>query len=180
MFVNPIQMIEQGYIRNLVDLEKQVQPNAVDFTVDQIQEFVSVDGPYGSIPTFYVGESEKAMRKQQILPTSYLDGQEVWALKQNSEFDIVSDVYVEVPEGYAAMLILRSTFVRNGCWLASGLYDSGFKGNIGAVLHTGGAAAIIEKGTRIGQIIFVESGTAKLYAGGYNTEDGQHWTDKVQ
>lgn len=178
MFVNPIHMIEQGYIRNLVDPEKQIQPNAVDFTVDQIQEFESFY--VNETPSFYVGESKKSMRRQQVLPTSFLDGKEVWGLAAYTEYDVVSDVYVEVPEGYAALLVLRSTFVRNGCWLASGLYDSGFKGNIGAVLHIGSAAAIIEKGTRLGQIIFVESGTAKLYAGGYNTVDGQHWTEKVQ
>lgn len=177
MFVNPIQMIEQGYIRNLVDLEKQVQPNAVDFTVDEIQEFVGAE-VYQT--TFYVGESKKAMRKQEPLLATKLDGIDCWALRANQEYDVVSNVYVEVPEGYAAMLVLRSTFVRNGCWLASGLYDSGFKGNIGAVLHIGNAHAVVEVGTRLGQIIFVESGTAKLYAGGYNTVDGQHWTEKVQ
>ena len=177
MFVNPIQMIEQGYIRNLVDQEKQVQPNAVDFTVDRINEFTG-DGIYTT--SFYVGETKKSMRAQNQLIADTLDGVRVWALRQNSEYDIMSDVYVEVPEGYAALLVLRSTFVRNGCWLASGLYDSGFKGNIGAVLHTGNAAAIVEVGPRLGQIIFVESGTAKMYAGGYNTDDGQHWQNKVQ
>lgn len=177
MFANPVEMIEKGYVRNLFNQEKQVQPNAIDFTVDRIDEFVS-DPAFTT--TFYVGETKKAMRKQSMLIPSNLDGINVWALKENSEFDVSSDVYVEVPEGYAALLVLRSTFVRNGCWLASGLYDSGFKGNIGAVLHTGSAAAIIEVGTRLGQIIFVESGTAKLYAGGYNTVEGQHWKDKVQ
>lgn len=177
MFVNPVDMVNQGYIRNLVDAQKQIQPNAVDFTVDHINEFA---GDHIYTQTFYVGETKKAMRQQKPLASAPLDGVEVWALRQQSEYDVMSDVYVEVPEGFAAILVLRSTFVRNGCWLASGLYDSGFKGNIGAVLHTGNAAAVVEVGTRLGQIIFAESGTAKMYAGGYNTQDGQHWQEKVQ
>jgi deoxycytidine triphosphate deaminase len=64
-------------------------------------------------------------------------------------------------------------------WLVSGLYDSGFKGNIGAVLHTGTAYATIEVGVRIGQIMFIESKSVGTYAGGYNTADGQHWKDKA-
>lgn len=169
MLVNPNTMIAAGFVKNLVDEQKQVQPNAIDFTVDQIQ-VIEIGGQCT------ISEFEKVMRKQTVLPVR-ADG--YWELHGNREYDIVSNVYVEVPEGKAAILVLRSTFVRNGMWLVSGLYDSGFKGNIGAVLHTpSSGVALVAPGTRIGQIMFVESDSAGLYAGGYNTTDGQHWTEK--
>lgn len=168
MLANPRKMLEAGYIRNLADIERQIQPNATDFTVDSIQEL-------DTTTNYIIGESSKVMRAQsKILPK---DG--FFHLHPNSAFDISSNVYVKVPEGKAAILILRSTFVRNGFVLASGLYDSGFEGNIGAVLHTPNAFGQIEVGVRIGQIMFIDSESAGIYAGGYNTKDGQHWKDKA-
>lgn len=166
MLANPQFMVNSGFVKNLTDIKKQIQPNAIDFTVDQIQMMYTQH--------CMIGEGHKEMRMQRPLDPE--DGW--WKLSPSMQYDVSSNVYVEVPEGYAALLILRSTFVRNGMWLASGLYDSGFKGNIGAVLHTGSTYPTIEVGVRIGQIMFIESKSAGVYAGGYNTTDGTHWNDK--
>lgn len=168
MLANPRKMVAAGFVKNLVDIEKQIQPNAIDFTVDSIQEL-------DIMTNYMIGEGSKVMRSQsKVMP---IDG--YFHLDPNAAFDISSNVYVKVPEGKAAILILRSTFVRNGFVLASGLYDSGFEGNIGAVLHTPNAFGQIEVGVRIGQIMFIDSESAGIYAGGYNTKDGQHWKDKA-
>lgn len=171
MLANPIEMINQGFVKNLKDPAKQIQPNAIDFTVDSIQLIGSGD----TYNVCVIGESVKQMSSQSPVDAD-VDG--FYRLLPNKAYDISSDMYVEVPEGKAAILVLRSTFVRNGLTLASGLYDSGFKGNIGAVLHTNSAQARVEKGVRIGQIIFIDSASAGVYAGGYNTKDGEHWKDK--
>lgn len=167
MLANPKEMVAAGFVKNLVDAEKQIQPNAIDFTVDTINVI-----HHG---TCYIGEDGKVMRKQS--PVEPLNGN--FHLVSNHSYDISSDMYVEVPEGKAALLVLRSTFVRNGMSLSSGLYDSGFKGNIGAVLHTNGCTPSIQKGVRIGQIMFIDSDSVGKYAGGYNHEAGEHWTAKV-
>jgi dUTP pyrophosphatase len=172
MLANPTDMIAQGFVKNLKDVNKQVQPNAIDFTVDQIQMIGDGTSEHDCI----IGESKKEMAPQTPIAAN-MEG--FFPLIANRSYDISSDMYVEVPAGYAAILVLRSTFVRNGMILASGLYDSGFKGNIGAVLHTNNANALVEKGVRIGQIMFVESNSHGVYAGGYNTADGIHWKDKA-
>ena len=168
MLANPKTVVDRGFVRNLIDHTKQIQPNAIDWTADRI---ALLDDTSNRI---VITETAKSFRNHIELPVSD-DG--LITLQPNSEFDIYSDVYVEVPEGYAALLILRSTFVRNGLILASGLYDSGFKGNIGAVLHTGNKTIAIGKGTRLGQIMFIASDSAGVYAGGYNTKDGEIWKD---
>lgn len=167
MLASPKHMIASGFVKGLTDEAKQVQPNAIDFTVDMIQA-IDFESPC------HIGENSKTMRKQYPLAVDDEGNYHLTA----GEYDISSDMYVEVPEGKAALLILRSTFVRNGCVLASGLYDSGFKGNIGAVLHVVGDMTV-ERGVRIGQIMFIDSDSVGKYAGGYNTTAGQHWTDKV-
>lgn len=161
MFVDPRIAIEKGWVKGVADQAKQVQPNAIDFTLDHVWSINMKN-------TFVVSEGGKHMRGgSEIFPVPHRDGSgELWTL-DTGVYDCLSDIYVELPEGIAAMLVIRSTFNRNGLFLTSGLYDSGFKGHIGFVLHNPSTSKIYT-GTRIGQIIFVESASAGVYAGGYN------------
>ena len=103
-----------------------------------------------------------------------------WSISSHSVYDGMSDIYVELPEGVAAMLIIRSTFNRNGLFLTSGLYDSGYKGHLGFALHNrADAQARVAPGTRVGQVIFVSSDSAGMYAGGWNHDQGTHHSDEA-
>jgi deoxycytidine triphosphate deaminase len=172
MFINPKHAIKEGWITGIKDEDVQVQPNAIDFTLDRLfsisdNEFIICADPANPF------KEMKQMRGGAEL-SPYPDrrsGIQFFNLDTGS-YDILSDVYVEVPEGMACLLVTRSTFVRNGLFLVSGLYDSGFKGHIGCVLHNLKGTAKVQKGTRVGQVIFVSSETAKMYAGGYNHEAG--------
>lgn len=167
MFINPQTAISEGWITGIVDPEKQVQPNAIDFTVDKVFSVARANA-------FIISEAGKVMRGgAPFLPVEdRASGIEFWNFSEGTMWDCLSDVYVDVPEGVAAMLVPRSTFTRNGLFLTSGLYDSGFKGHIGFVLHNRAGLAKVGVGTRVGQVIFVESQSAGTYAGGYNHEVG--------
>ena len=67
-------------------------------------------------------------------------------------------------------MIARSTLNRNGIFITSGLYDSGFENYIGGVMHVRCGPARIERGTRIAQFIYVEAETASMYEGQYNVQ----------
>ena len=171
MFINPKTAIENGWIKGIADPEKQIQPNAIDFTLDKLYQIASDT-------TFVVSEQGKQMRSNYELKAAE-DRRNpelsFWQLQPQSVYDGMSNMYVTVPDGVAVQLIIRSTFNRNGLFLTSGLYDSGFEGNIGFALHNRSGEAKVAVGTRVGQIIFVESDSHGKYAGGYNTEDGEHW-----
>jgi deoxycytidine triphosphate deaminase len=163
MFVNPKLAIENGWLKfpeHTVDAQKRkcIQPNAVDFTLDVVHQLAQ------NIAS--ISEFEKHMRDSQMM----LAEGGWWDLKGQSVYDGMSNMYVEVPDGHAAILYTRSTFARNGVFVMSGLYDSGFKGNIGFTIYTVGGPIHIEQGTRIGQIAFVTSENAGIYAGGWNHE----------
>jgi deoxycytidine triphosphate deaminase len=172
MFINPKLAIAEGWITGIADEEKQVQPNAIDFTLDRL--FSIHDN------TFHISEGGKKMRGgEEVYPIlDRRENVEFWRLNAHSVYDGMSNIYVKVPEGVAAMLIIRSTFNRNGIFLTSGLYDSGFEGHIGFAIHNRSTSAFIAPGTRIGQIIFIPSDSAGLYAGGWNHEEGTHHSDK--
>lgn len=174
MFVNPHRVVAEGWVTGITNPEKQIQPNAIDFTLDKL---FRIDHN-----TFVINEQGKRMRDcievtDQVDGHFYgLDGQ-FWKLEQSYVYDGMSSMYVRVPEGYAAFLIVRSSFNRNGIQIASGLYDSGFEGHIGFAIYPRIACNLIAPGTRIGQIVFVEAQNAGLYEGRYNHKEGTYETD---
>lgn len=180
MFINPQHAIKQGWIKGIIDEFVQIQPNAIDFTLDRLfysneDDFIISKDPKNP------GKELKQMRTMTEV-SSVLDrrsGVNFYHLRSNSAYDAMSNVYVEIPVGVAAQLIIRSTFNRNGLFLTSGLYDSGFKGHIGFALHNRSGIAKIEVGTRIGQIMFIESANAGTYKGGWNHSEGTHFTEKT-
>ncbi len=178
MFINPKFAIEQGWVTGIKDAEIQVQPNAIDFTIDKLYGITDTNSFIISTdPT--TKKELKAMRGNfQLSPVDdRRTGLQFFYLHRHTSFDAMSDVYLDLPEGVAAMTVIRSTFNRNGLFLTSGLYDSGYKGHIGFAIHNMSGEAKIQPGTRVGQVIFVKSENAGLYAGGWNHEKGTHYTD---
>jgi deoxycytidine triphosphate deaminase len=182
MIINPKTAIEQGWITGIKDPEKQVQPNAIDFTADRAfyldynDFFISEDGKFmrGSYPAATVKVGTRWCAGVSV-PREFSD-RDGWLLSTSgsrSSLDILSDMYVTLPEGVAAQLIIRSSLARNGLVLQCGLYDAGFEGHIGCIIHNLHSwPAFIEPGTRVGQIMFVEAGTSTLYDGQYKHEEG--------
>ena len=179
MFINPRTAIKEGWVTGIHNEEKQVQPNAIDFTLDKVYSISAQD-------EFIVSEYGKVMRNRRELHSikdrrwEMIKHEEIafWVL-QEGVYDCMSDVSVTVPEDVAAMLIIRSTFNRNGIYLTSGLYDSGYQGHIGFALHVrmhGNTKVAV--GTRVGQLIFVKAGSATMYDGNWNHSQGTHYAEE--
>ena len=186
MYKNPNQIISDGIITGIVH-DSHIQPNAIDFSVDKL--FKIDPSP------FYLSNDKNRRVMRTLTPVQLTDSQSLgylfstlnpviaeekvagWLLEPNSYYEGTSNMYVEVPKNIAAILVLKSTLNRNAMKLIAGLYDTGFKGNIGFTLHNPGGYSFIEVGALVGQIIFVDSESVGLYTGGYNTKNGQHWTE---
>lgn len=190
MIYSPRYAIQQGWITGVP--EHCVQPNAIDITLDTLYEVEGEEGPcFCMVEDSTTGQNVfKRMYKQTLVLTrseytlrSTSDSTDIcnftgWFLESNSVYDGMSNMYVALPEGVVARLIVRSSLARNGIRMNSGLYDQGFQGNVGFVLHPR-FNAHLSQGVRVGQIIFEKADSAgELYAGGYNTSNGQHWTQK--
>ena len=102
-----------------------------------------------------------------------MDNPNIWSLRSGQVYDFLSDIYVDIPEGYVGWLHTRSTLNRNGLVVHSGIYDSGFRGNLGGMLYNFGGPASLEPGVCIAQFILAQSDSAGLYQGSYNTADGE-------
>lgn len=174
MIINPHKAIEQGWIKGIKNETLQVQPNAIDFTIDRVfginshNTFVICNDPENP------NKELKQMRGggEMVPAEDRRTGVPFFNLLAHTSYDILSDVYVDLPDGVAALTIIRSSFCRNGLFVTSGLYDSGFKGHVGCVLHNIVGDTKVQQGVRVGQIILIEASSAKLYAGGWNHELG--------
>ena len=181
MLISPRVAIQNGWIThhqysNISDWEnnKNISPNAIDFTLDRVYAFGDND--------VVISETGKTMATTtQIEPVvQTLDDNTLYFHISGKEvYDGMSDFYVNVPEGVVCIpMIVRSTLNRNGIILTSGLYDSGYRGHIGFVIHNRRhGSTYIAAGTRVGQIAFVQADSAGMYLGGWNHKQGTHYTD---
>jgi len=159
MFINPQKAFKEGWITGVKD-EAQIQPNAIDITADRL---------FAVNPSnhFSISKTDKLHRNRTefVNPT-------IWSLERGV-YDVMSDCYVEMPEGVAGYLITRSTLNRNGVFVQSGLYDSGYKGPVQFMLYNLFGRTELSPHVCVAQFVFVESESSGKYSGGYNTEKGE-------
>lgn len=135
-----------------------MQPNAIDIRINQLFA-VQTD------ENFVITDKSKPVHRPrfELIPQNkvamFVIGKGVYQFETQH--------FIEVPEGYAGYLIPRSSLNRNGLFIMSGLYDSGFKNYIGGTLYAMGPANI-QHNTRIAQFVMVKAETAHLYNGQYN------------
>lgn len=179
MFISPKTAIENGWIKGITNEQLQIQPNAIDFTLDRLF--------FGNGDDFIISKDpmnpSKELKQMRMMSESLpiedrRTGVNLFHIEPSSVYDGMSNMYVEIPEGVVAQLVIRSSFNRNGIFLTSGLYDSGYKGHIGFALHNRSwGRAKIEIGTRIGQITFADSTNVGTYKGGWNHQQGTHFSE---
>ena len=137
--------------------QKDIQPNAVDLRVSKFFRVSTKD--------FVISEDQKTHRgSKEIEPD--IDG---WFYLQPGHYEVIMENTINVGDNEAGWVITRSTLNRNGLFLTSGLYDTGYNGVMAGMIHVTIGAARIKKGTRIGQYLNFEAESIKVYDGSYGT-----------
>ena len=138
--------------------QKDIQPNAVDLRVDKFFRVADSD--------FVISEDHKQHRGSiEIEPD--IDG---WFYLEPGHYEVVMKNIIDVGNNEAGWVITRSTLNRNGLFLTSGLYDTGYNGVMAGMLHVTIGPARIKKGTRIGQYLNFEAESIKQYDGSYGLD----------
>ena len=135
--------------------EGDSQPNAVDLRVQDIFEINDDE--------FRLEGDKKVHRGSEKIQVNELG---CWHLKPGI-YEIIMENIVTIPHGYAGWVITRSTLNRNGLFITSGLYDSGYSGVMAGLLHVKGGTAVIQRGSRVGQFLLFEAETLSMYDGDY-------------
>lgn len=135
--------------------EGDVQPNAVDLRLDKIFEIN--DNP------FILSEEQKSHRGSILIDP---DEDGFFRLKPGS-YEITFQNIVTIAEGDAGFVITRSTLNRNGVFITSGLYDSGYEGVMAGALHVTSGRFEVKRGTRLGQFLLFDAEALSMYDGSY-------------
>ena len=135
--------------------EGDVQPNAVDLRLGKVFQ-IKTD-------RFVLSEEEKTHRGSvEILPDRH-----GWFYLQPGSYEVVMENVITVGDGEAGWVITRSTLNRNGVFLTSGLYDSGYNGVMAGVMHINVGPVRIRQGTRVGQYLNFNAEALHKYEGSY-------------
>lgn len=138
--------------------EGDCQPNAVDLRLDKVFRISSTE--------FIVSNETK----QHRVTTAVLPDEDGWFYLEPGEYEVVMENIISVGENEAGWVITRSTLNRNGLFLTSGLYDSGYKGVMAGCLHVTCGPARIKKGTRVGQYLSFDAEALHAYNGSYGLQ----------
>ena len=145
--------MSESSLTNVVDGDSQ--PNAVDLRLDKIFEIHN--------SPFTISEEEKKHRGSvEIQPN-----QEGWFYLMPGTYEIVMENIINVGPNEAGWVITRSTLNRNGVFITSGLYDSGYHGVMAGALHVTTGPLKIQRGTRVGQFLLFDSESLSKYEGSY-------------
>ena len=137
----------------------QVQPNAVDVRIDKLFA-INHDS------VFHINEDMKQHRGSvEVEPDEFGN----FNLQPGTSYEFLAEGTVTIGEGEAGFIITRSTLNRNGLFLTSGLYDTGYSGVMAGVIHNNSGKAVIQKGTRVGQMLIWEAEALHAYDGDYGT-----------
>lgn len=135
--------------------EGDSQPNAVDLRLEKVYRI--------GIDLFELSNESKSHRKTTLIEP---DEEDYFNLN-TGDYEVIFKNIIDVGEGEAGWVITRSTLNRNGLFLTSGLYDSGYQGVMAGCLHVGSGPARIKKGTRIGQYLSFDAESLSRYNGSY-------------
>lgn len=152
MIKNPKEIVEKNIVENLEGGNFEIQQNGIDLTIESIEE---VQGGL-------LGKNERKINDYERVP---MTKDEWWDLVPGV-YSIMFQQKVEVPDNMCAQIVQRSTLNRMGGFILSGVYDSGFKNQIGAILRVSSFIKL-QKGSRVAQIVFQEADPASLYNGVY-------------
>ncbi len=148
------------YVRDLLDVDTQLQPAGIDLRVSQVFRFRGV-GILGF-------DERKLPEVEEVLPENGY-----WGLDQGV-YKIKFAEVVELPRDVLALCFPRSSLLRSGVLVSCTVWDPGYVGRGEALMHVINPHGIkLGVGSRVVQLIFFKLNKAveKAYEGFYKGEN---------
>lgn len=156
---------DKPLIRNMVDLETQLQQNGIDLTLKKIERFsgrgtIDFDNSKRQLPPMHelpVIHGNEGLHFYNLFPGSYL---------------VTFNEIVNIPKALMARACPRSSLMRCGATMNTAVWDAGYEGQSQALITVHNNDGMwVTVNARIAQIIFeelddyVENGYDGIYQG---------------
>jgi deoxycytidine triphosphate deaminase len=135
-----------------------IQPNACDLRLDRV--FMPRGGEFT-----ITNDSKEHLVQDEILP----DKNDDFFTLYPGYYTVEYENQITVGEKEAGFVIARSTLVRNGVYITTGLYDSGYRGKMVSGMHVTTGTMRIKRGTRIAQYLCFDAESLNQYNGDYQS-----------
>lgn len=133
-----------SFLSQLIDVKKQKQQAGIDLTLKKVFAFVS-EG---------VVDFSNEKRKVAEVKELEFDSEGKVGLPPGA-YKVVFNEYFKVPKNAAGFFLTRTTLLRSGAAMFSGLWDPGFEGMAESLLVVYNPFGItLYKNARIAQIVF--------------------------
>ncbi|MCS7129906.1 MAG: deoxyuridine 5'-triphosphate nucleotidohydrolase [Archaeoglobaceae archaeon] len=152
--------IENGLIREFIDLNVQLQPNGFDCTLRSVAKFRSV------------GKIDFDNRERVLAEIEEIKFKE-WVFLPSGVYKAMLNEIVKLDEDLMAIAKPRSSLVRCGVDVLTAIWDSGYEGRSEVTLAVHNPFGVwLKKNARIVQLVFIKlcSKTEK-YSGVYKFEN---------
>lgn len=164
---------DDGLIVDYVNLDTQLQGAGFDLTLRDVYYYINE------------GRVDFDNRERRIAKTKKIKpDNEEWYFLGPGAYKIQFNEGVKMPTDVVAIARTRSTLLRNGAFIDTGVWDPGFGGRSFSLLVVRNPHGIhIKKYSRVVQLVFFRCGEAPRYDGVYNYElfvkDEEAENDKV-
>lgn len=176
--LNPQSLVDSKKVISLKDPEgklnsNQIQQVGIDLTVDKVYKIA--EGSESSIGI----EDRQIADYREIKPiklhfrkriegsnqTQIVTMEEGWMLEPGY-YLWDSNEKIHVPEDAMGIIFQRSTLLKSGTQIVSSIWDPGFHGTLGChlIVHH---PIKLERGARVGQVVFWKAEAASQYSGVY-------------
>lgn len=154
---------DRPLIREMRDIENQVQPNGIDLTLREIARHVG-QGAIG------VDSADRVLPELETLSFD----EEGWITLEPGIYHIVYNEIVDIPVSLMALGRPRSSLARCGVHIVTAVWDAGYTGRSTSMLVVDNPAGFrVERDARVMQLVFfgMSRATADGYRGRYQGEN---------
>ena len=146
-----------------------IQPNGVDLHINQVNEIL--------------GDSKPILKEDNRIHAETLNldytPNGFYNLSAGKAYRVVYREVIRIPNTCVGLIIVRSSLQRNGVWLSTALWDSGYEGRGSGTLFCFSNLQL-HKDFAIGQLILMDADKPDtMYQGNYQHE-GLDTSDEIQ
>ncbi|KAF5412927.1 MAG: Deoxyuridine 5'-triphosphate nucleotidohydrolase [Candidatus Methanophagaceae archaeon] len=151
-------------IEKMVDVNTQLQPNGVDLTVKTVEKIAGA----GSI------DFSNKDRKLSDTVKQVFDAD--WVYLSKGQYKIILNEIVHLPKDMMAIGAPRTSLIRCGVTVETGIWDAGYEGRSESLLVVFNEAGVrIKKDARVLQLVFIrlsnKIAAGEAYGGIYQSEN---------
>lgn len=162
------ELIKKGLIKDYIELDRQLQSAGFDLTLRDVYT-------YRQEGRVDFDNSERRIAKTKKLKPDNDD----WYFLAPGAYKILINESVSIPKDVVVLARTRSSLLRNGAFIESGVGDPGYSGNYQCLLVVRNPHGIhLKKYSRIVQLVFFSTEETVPYVGIYN-EEGKKADDET-